>query len=247
MQLPMRLLLGVLACGVTSAAGVSSAQRNFIACPIVRDTQTVPCWLAEYEGEWYFLGLQGDPDWRPPLLGRRVLVEGVVSDAYRVCGGVVLRPVVVSPLPDADATCSVQVLPAEERYTVPVAAHGFTAASDASVVQREFIIRYDFDSVAIGAQGAHILENVVRSARVLKPGRIEVIGFGGGTLLSNGTPFMEHGAIAERRARSVAQSLIAAGTERAQVVVRWQPLVDQPDGERDYERRRVVLRLTNDE
>jgi hypothetical protein len=26
----------------------------------VRDTASVPCWLAEYDGEWYFLTLQTD-------------------------------------------------------------------------------------------------------------------------------------------------------------------------------------------
>ena len=33
------------------AAEESAARRNFVACPIVRDTASVPCWLAEYEGE----------------------------------------------------------------------------------------------------------------------------------------------------------------------------------------------------
>ena len=35
-------------------------QRNFVACPMVRDTQTVPCFLAEYDGETYYLGIQQD-------------------------------------------------------------------------------------------------------------------------------------------------------------------------------------------
>jgi hypothetical protein len=45
-------------------------QKNFVACPIVRDTSTVPCFLAEYEGETYFLGIQQDitNDFHPPQL-----------------------------------------------------------------------------------------------------------------------------------------------------------------------------------
>ena len=40
--------LVVLAVG---AGGQEPARRNFVACPIVQDTKTVPCWLSEYEGE----------------------------------------------------------------------------------------------------------------------------------------------------------------------------------------------------
>src|SRR4030095_16153825 len=35
-------------------------RRNFLACPIVRDTKTVPCWLAELNGEGSFLGIHTD-------------------------------------------------------------------------------------------------------------------------------------------------------------------------------------------
>jgi hypothetical protein len=39
---------------------VAQQQRSFVACPIVRDTKTVPCFLAEYDGELYYLGIQQD-------------------------------------------------------------------------------------------------------------------------------------------------------------------------------------------
>src|SRR5208283_3530544 len=65
-------------------------QRNFVACPIVRDTKTVPCFLAEYEGELYYLGIQQDitSEFHPPQLKHEVLVEGQVAEAPRVCGGI---------------------------------------------------------------------------------------------------------------------------------------------------------------
>ena len=52
-------------------------QRNFIACPIVRDTKTVPCFLAEYGGETYYLTIQQDiqAELYPPQLLHQVLVE----------------------------------------------------------------------------------------------------------------------------------------------------------------------------
>ena len=57
--------LGLFLLGAVVALG---QQRNFVACPIVRDTKTVPCFLAEYEGETYYLGIQQDitSDFHPP-------------------------------------------------------------------------------------------------------------------------------------------------------------------------------------
>lgn len=65
---------------------------SFLACPVMRDTETVPCWLAEHEGEMYFLGIQTDSGgWPAPYLKHKVLVEGSVSDMPRICGGIVLE------------------------------------------------------------------------------------------------------------------------------------------------------------
>ena len=48
--LPLALLAG--------SVGAAESQRlNFVACPVFQDTNTVPCWLAEYQGETYFLGI----------------------------------------------------------------------------------------------------------------------------------------------------------------------------------------------
>ena len=61
-------------------------QRNFVSCPMVRDTKTVPCFLAEYDGEMYYLGIQQDitNDFHPPQLKHEVLVEGQVVQV-RAC------------------------------------------------------------------------------------------------------------------------------------------------------------------
>lgn len=77
------------------AAPVALAQErniSFVACPIFQDTNTVPCWVAEYEGETYFLGIQTDSGgWSPPWQGHKVLVEGRITDLPRVCGGIPLE------------------------------------------------------------------------------------------------------------------------------------------------------------
>ena len=78
------------------AAARPGERRQFVACPIVRDTKTQPCWLAEYEGELYYLGQQSGvaSDFYPPQLGHQALVEGTVGQG-RVCGGIPLQPVKV--------------------------------------------------------------------------------------------------------------------------------------------------------
>src|SRR5436190_9494733 len=100
----------------------SVERKNFLSCPVVQDTKTVPCWVSEYRGELYYLGIQTDisAEFHPPYLGHKVLVEGVVSDEPRICGGVVLKPVKVSPILEPDSSCNT-ILPAVEKYTVPFA------------------------------------------------------------------------------------------------------------------------------
>jgi len=84
-------LAGIAALNCAAASHPPSERRNFIACPIVQDTETVPCWVADYGGERYFLGIQTDSGgWAPPWLGHKVLVEGKVVAGPRICGGIPL-------------------------------------------------------------------------------------------------------------------------------------------------------------
>jgi hypothetical protein len=46
-----------------------------------------------------------------------VLVEGTVSAEPRISGGIVLKPVYLSVMPEPDASCNT-MLPAEERYNL---------------------------------------------------------------------------------------------------------------------------------
>src|SRR5579859_7495704 len=80
-----------IAVAAVAAAAPPADRRNFIACPVLQDTDTVPCWLAEYDGERYFLGIQTDSGgWSPPWLGHEVLVEGQLAPGPRICGGIAL-------------------------------------------------------------------------------------------------------------------------------------------------------------
>src|SRR6516225_6867955 len=94
--------------------------RNFIACPILRDTKTVPCWLAEYEGEIYYLGVQPEAGAAEsaPQQAHEVLVEGTVNPGPKVCGGIPLSPVTISVLPELNRSCN-SVLPAKDEIEAP--------------------------------------------------------------------------------------------------------------------------------
>lgn len=113
-------------------------QRNFIACPVLQDTDTVPCWLAEYQGELYFLGIQTDSGgWGPPWLGHEVLVEGRLAGGPRICGGIALTsdrtpatpasgtsdgeplptPPMVSVMRELNAACNT-LLPSDPRFHI---------------------------------------------------------------------------------------------------------------------------------
>ena len=104
----------------SSTSAAPEPHRNFVACPIVRDTSTVPCWLAEYKGELYFLTLQTDVSApvNPPQLGHQVLVEGVVSDEPRICGGIVAEAGRAVGAARAGQLLQRPMLPAEDRYNL---------------------------------------------------------------------------------------------------------------------------------
>ena len=94
------LLAGWLASGGAASTRADEQRKNFVSCPIVRDTASVPCWLTEYEGEMYFLTLQTDVSApvTPPWLGhQRARRRGrVIGAAHlrrrRAEAGASLRP-----------------------------------------------------------------------------------------------------------------------------------------------------------
>jgi hypothetical protein len=127
-----------MAGAVIAAAAPLAERRNFVACPMIQDTDTVPCWLAEYQGELYFLGIQTDSGgWGPPWLGHQVLVEGRLAGGPRICGGIALTsdygtstppsgtadgrplptPPVVSVMRELDPSCNT-LLPADPRFQI---------------------------------------------------------------------------------------------------------------------------------
>jgi hypothetical protein len=232
-------------------------RRNFVACPIVRDTASVPCWLAEYDGELYFLTLQTDVSSpvTPPWLGHRVLVEGTAAlDKPRICGGVVLEPVVLSVLPELDAACNTAVLPAEERFNLtfepprppgPSAGRlAFAGAAPAPPPEppRAFALRYDFDGLVVFRHAGE-LTAIFEAAKAHNARVVAITAQRGSVLLSNGTTLVEQPAIARRRAEQVAELLRGAGLTNVEYRVRWDDAAGKADGSRDAALRSVSVEL----
>ena len=251
------LVAAWLASGTAVSIRGDEQRKNFVSCPIVRDTASVPCWLAEYEGEQYFLTLQTDVSApvTPPWLGHRVLVEGTVSSEPRICGGVVLKPVHLSVLAERDASCST-ILPAEDRYNLtfepprpPGPSKGRLAfdntppaAAPAPVnpPTREFVIPYDFDRL-VGFSHAGPLSQILSFAQTVKAREIEIVGYRGAVLLSNGQTMVEEPTIGKQRAEQVSMLLQGANLKEPSYKVRWQDEPAKATGVDDYLARRVVV------
>ena len=221
---------------------------------MVRDTRTVPCWLAEYQGETYFLTLQTDVSApvNPPWLGHKVLVEGMVSDAPRICGGRVITPVTLSVLPELDASCNV-VLPAEDRYELtfepprpPGPSRGRLAFGDPvmreAAAARDFTLAYEFDG-KVAFRHAQILQRILDTARSVKATGVHITGYQSASRLSDGTVMRERTELARDRAQQIRELLQGAGLDSVEYTLEWKDLSKRPDGIADAANRRVDVKL----
>lgn len=233
---------------------------SFVSCPIVRDTRTVPCWLSEYDGDTYYLTIQSDVSAtvQPPMLGHQVLVEGVVSDAAPICGGIVLEPVRLSVMPELDANCNT-ILPADERYVIdfnprpPGPSAGRLAFSpDPNAPRpppppkpegRQVVdIHFDFDK-GVSFRHPGELSSILNLARQLPASRLEIIGVRGAHRLIDGTLLKESDGVGQRRAEEIAGLLKGAGLD-LDAELSWIDGESEADGIDDWMTRRVTVVLT---
>jgi len=217
-----RLLPTAVALLTTLSAPVLAQERAiaFVACPIVRDTSKVPCWLSEYRGETYYLGIQSDVSapFNPPSLGHMALVEGVPKAGERICGGIVLEPVKVSVMPEMSPECD-EVLMAEPRYELPFEPPRPPGPSGGRLafappepprppeppyVARTFELYFPFDgTVDFKTPGA--LQEIWDYAAAIGASRITIVGHRAAVRLSDGALIEERAGIGRSRAAEVAR------------------------------------------
>lgn len=229
-------------------------QRNFVSCPIVRDTKTVPCFLAEYEGETYYLGIQQDitSDFHPPQLKHEVLVEGRVAQGPRVCGGIPLKPVSISVLKEVNLACNT-LLPAEPGIDAPAAPRGpgpssrrAEGGSNASKAPREsltgrqeFTVLYAFNDDYLEYAANQVVTEAAAYAKRTGASNVTVSGYRATSILSNGDRLIEKAGLAEKRAQNIATLLRGLGISR--LMVEWSNEPEPGDGQTDPSRRRVTI------
>lgn len=248
----------VIASSAASAAPPPGERLSFVSCPIVRDTRSVPCWLSEHEGDLYYLTIQTDvsAEVQPPMLGHKVLVEGVVSDKAPICGGIVLEPVRLSVMAEIDANCNT-MLPADERYTIdfnprpPGPSSGRLAFAPNPGARpapppplegpQTVDVYFDFDK-GVSFRHPADLTSILRIARELPARRVRITGARGAHLLSDGTLLRESDGVGRRRAEEVAGLLRGAGLA-ADVEVDWIDGAPEADGVDDWRSRRVTVVL----
>lgn len=230
------LLAGVLAVG---------QQRSFVACPIVRDTKTVPCFLAEYDGETYFLGVQQEApgELHAPQLKHEVLVEGGVAPGPRVCGGIPLEPLSISVLKEVNLSCNT-LLPAETGIEAPSTEPRGSAngTSKSPAGPQEFSILYAFDDDILDYSGTQAIMDAAEYARRIGASTVKVGGYRATTLLSNGNRLVEKAGIAEKRAENIVMLLRGLGVTG--VTVEWKDEAEPGDGKTDAAHRRVSILIT---
>lgn len=257
----MRRAFPALACcvAVVAAGAGSAGQRiSFVSCPVVRDTRTVPCWLAEHRGQMYFLTLQTDVSApvTPPWLGHQVLVEGVISDKPDICGGRVIEPVTLSVLPELDASCNT-MLPAEDRYELgfepprpPGPSRGRLAFGDPvtrnagpDVTERRVMLRYEFDGKVMFRHAGN-LQRIFDTARATGASEVRITAYRSASRLSDGTVMRERESIGRERAEQIRELLEGAGLEGVKFSVSWRDFSKKPDGSAaDFENRRADVEI----
>src|SRR5580658_6981965 len=242
----LRVGLCVRAGPLMLVAAALGQQRSFVSCPIVRDTSTVPCFLAEYDGEVYYLGIQQDitSDFHPPQLKHEMLVEGAVLPGPRVCGGIPLQHVSISVVKEINLACNT-LLPAEPGIDAPPASRGPGPASRPVELARaaprpltgtqEFTVLYSFNDDYLESGPQRVVAEAAAYASQAGATKVSVVGYRATSLLSNGQRLTEKAGLAEKRARNVATLLRGLGVSA--VTVDWKSEAEPGDGVTDPSRR----------
>ncbi|KPM49220.1 hypothetical protein [Jiulongibacter sediminis] len=243
MRQTLLLILSLLVCGSVFAQQTPPENRRvFVACPVVKDSETLPCWLAEYEGETYYLGQQGRTSsvFYPPQLKHKVLVEGTVNEDLQYCGGLFLEDVVISVLPELSLECNT-ILPATPGVKPPPPLpRALRPQFEDST--RHFSIYMDFDSDFLTYHRSGIIDEADRIAKIYGLKKVKIRISKGAVLLSNAEVMIEKDITLKRRADKLKTIFEQLG---------YQPEVHtiaeaiKPDGRADHLNRRIDIELIN--
>jgi len=202
---------------------------TFIACPIYRDTDAgrkSGCWLADdaRSGTRYDVS----DALIKPLLGREVLIEGVVTSRDpNACGGVILEPLSVSVL---DSECKTHLIPPEghpsRRFTLPAKtlqpANVPRVAPPPPYATREFSMYFELNSDFLLYQHSEvIIDEAVTYIKAAKPKRVIVTGYADAEGFdASGRTIREPIDVARARAAMLTEALLRLGIDKKLIVQR---------------------------
>jgi outer membrane protein OmpA-like peptidoglycan-associated protein len=217
-------------------------RRSFVGCPVIRDTQAVPCWLASDGRQLYYLGIQVDisAPFHPPELLHQVLVEGVIADEPNVCGGIVLKPVTITVLPEIDRACNT-ILPAQGyaiadaprgpgpsnrgKYSAtgatPMPARPAPPPPEPPFAAKTFSVPFAFDDLYMDIHAFPAVLAAAHYANAIPGAHVQVVGYRAAVQLNDGRVLVENPEIARRRAEKVGEALEQLDIARDLTTVRW--------------------------
>lgn len=246
----MKRLVALAAAPLTLGFAQAQQPLAFVACPIMRDTASVPCWLAQYQDETYFLVLQEDSSAAvyPPALGHQALIEGTPTGETR-CGGKVLSNLRISIRPELDPSCNT-IIPASEQHQIadnprgpgpgnarPVPAAAVTPPRPPALTGSQiFEVFYDFDWQTAG-RNTRVIQEAAAYAKANPDAQVNVIGYRAAVRLTGGRVLAEEENIGERRARELVKTLVTLGVDQGTIAERGEP--DPEVG--DYAIRRAII------
>lgn len=221
--------LALMLCANTQAAAPPAQVERYIACPVYRDADAgrkSGCWLATNLAT----GVQYDVTDAliKPILGREILVEGIVTQRDQgMCGAPILEPVFVSVL---DTECKGHVIPAEgatgRRFALPAKTLQPTWVErkppQPPYSTRDYTIYFELNSDFLLYQHSEvIIDEALTFIRASKPKHIVVTGYAdtAGSTLS-GRTLRETTALAQARADMVMEALLRLGVPKSKLSTR---------------------------
>src|SRR5690606_37057531 len=108
----------------------------------------------------------------------------------------------------------------------------------------DFEVAYDFDrQIFFGRGTVQPLQRALDYAELADADRIEVVGYRGAAMLSDGSILPEQDGIARIRAEQVEDLLLEAGFPKDKLVVSWSEDIEPLDGVNDFKKRRTAIRV----
>lgn len=199
---------------------------SFVSCPIYRDTDSgrkSGCWLADSRED----GVRYDVTDAPikPILGREILIEGIVAKGSNTCGGVMLNPVRIAVLP---TQCPTFMLPAETYTGRPFVLPRTLPPTSATrtpppppYITRSYEIEFELNSDFLRYQHAEvILDEVVQYVKAAPPKRIVVTAYAATRPIKvSGREIAESLDVAKARAAMIVLALTRLEVPRSMIVV----------------------------